>query len=104
MATVEQQAAGSITVENPATGQPIRSVPLTPPEDVPSMVHHARDVQPAWEAAGFEGRARVLKRAQKWVVDQLSNLSHNLLLPIDDRKVRFVSPSVRTIACVRGGR
>jgi acyl-CoA reductase-like NAD-dependent aldehyde dehydrogenase len=74
MATVEQQspeagAAAGITVENPATGQPVRTVGVTPPEDVPSIVKHARDVQPAWEAAGFEGRARVLRRAQKWIVD-----------------------------------
>jgi acyl-CoA reductase-like NAD-dependent aldehyde dehydrogenase len=85
MATVEQHspqadaAAGSVTVSNPATGQPIRSVPVTPPEDVPSMVHHARDVQPAWEAAGFEGRARVLKRAQKWVVDNTERIVETIV-------------------------
>src|SRR4051812_12168349 len=79
MATVEPQtteagAAAGITVENPATGQPIRTVPVTPPQDVPSMVHHARDVQPAWEAAGFEGRARVLRRAQKWIIDNTERI------------------------------
>ena len=30
----------------------------------------ARAAQPGWEAAGFEGRARVLRRAQKWVARQ----------------------------------
>jgi acyl-CoA reductase-like NAD-dependent aldehyde dehydrogenase len=85
MATVEQHtpeagaAAGSITVSNPATGQPIRTVPLTPPEDVSSMVAHARDVQPAWEAAGFECRARVLKRAQKWVTDNAERIVETIV-------------------------
>jgi acyl-CoA reductase-like NAD-dependent aldehyde dehydrogenase len=85
MATVEQHtpeagaAAGSITVSNPATGQPIRTVPLTPPEDVSSMVAHARDVQPAWEAAGFDGRARVLKRAQKWVTDNAERIVETIV-------------------------
>jgi acyl-CoA reductase-like NAD-dependent aldehyde dehydrogenase len=85
MATVEQNtpeagaAAGSISVSNPATGQPIRSVPLTPPEDVASMVAHARDVQPAWEAAGFEGRGRVLKRAQKWVTDNAERIVETIV-------------------------
>jgi acyl-CoA reductase-like NAD-dependent aldehyde dehydrogenase len=84
MATVEPQtpeagAAAGITVENPATGQPIRTVPVTPPQDVPSMVHHARDVQPAWEAAGFEGRARVLRRAQKWVIDNTERIVETIV-------------------------
>jgi acyl-CoA reductase-like NAD-dependent aldehyde dehydrogenase len=84
MATVEQQspeagAAAGITVENPATGQAIRTVAVTPPDDVPSMVKHARDVQPAWEAAGFDGRARVLRRAQKWVVDNTERIVETIV-------------------------
>jgi acyl-CoA reductase-like NAD-dependent aldehyde dehydrogenase len=85
MATVEQHtpeagaAAGTITVSNPATGRPIRDVAVTPPEDVPSMVKHAREVQPAWEEAGFEGRARVLKRAQKWVTDNAERIVETIV-------------------------
>ncbi len=33
------------------------------------MAARARAAQPQWEAYGFEGRARVLKRAQKWLMD-----------------------------------
>ena len=29
----------------------------------------ARAAQPGWEALGFEGRGRILRRAQKWVID-----------------------------------
>src|SRR3954452_2608567 len=84
MATVEPRtpaagAAAGITVENPATGQTIRTVSLTPPEDVSSMVTHAREVQPAWEAAGFEGRARVLRRAQKWVIDNTERIVETIV-------------------------
>src|SRR3954464_7821372 len=84
MATVEPRtpeagAAARITVENPATGQPIRTVPVTPPEDVASMVKHAREVQPAWEEAGFEGRARVLRRAQKWVIDNTERIVETIV-------------------------
>jgi acyl-CoA reductase-like NAD-dependent aldehyde dehydrogenase len=39
------------------------------PADVPAMVARARAAQPGWEAIGFEGRARVLRRAQRWVLD-----------------------------------
>ena len=80
MSTVEQppastasaEAAGgkdSIDVVNPATGQVTRTIPAISPADVPALVARARAAQPAWEALGFEGRAQVLRRAQKWVLD-----------------------------------
>ncbi len=77
MATVEEHpatngtatAAGDIAVENPATGEVIAHVPDTTPEQVAELARAARAAQPAWEALGFEGRARILRRAQKWVVD-----------------------------------
>jgi acyl-CoA reductase-like NAD-dependent aldehyde dehydrogenase len=72
MATVEHEpaaASGGIPVENPATGEIIRTVPVVGPGDVPALAERARAAQPAWEALGYDGRARVLRRAQKWVTD-----------------------------------
>src|SRR5919112_6233299 len=70
MATTDTPSAtGAIEVENPATGQVIRTLPVTSQEEVRVLVDRARAAQPAWEALGFEGRARVLKRMQKWVLD-----------------------------------
>ena len=70
MATIEQPSATqTIEVENPATGQVIRTLPVTSPAEVAEMVARARAAQPAWEALGFEGRGRVLRRMQKWLVD-----------------------------------
>lgn len=83
MATVEQhveqeilntgdtaaRAEQEISVENPATGEIAGSVPDLGPEAVAEMAARARAAQPQWEAYGFEGRARVLKRAQKWLMD-----------------------------------
>jgi acyl-CoA reductase-like NAD-dependent aldehyde dehydrogenase len=77
MATVEHQPAGSsangaaarIEVENPATGDVLRSLEATTSDQLVEMVARARAAQDGWEAIGFEGRARVLRRAQKWVVD-----------------------------------
>jgi acyl-CoA reductase-like NAD-dependent aldehyde dehydrogenase len=75
MATVQQrpsQAAderNAIPVENPATGETITTVPRITPEEVQAMVARARDAQREWEAMGFEGRGRILRRAQKWVTD-----------------------------------
>jgi acyl-CoA reductase-like NAD-dependent aldehyde dehydrogenase len=58
-----------IEVENPATGTVVRSLPETSPDEVAAMVERARAAQGAWEALGFEGRGRVLRRMQKWLVD-----------------------------------
>jgi acyl-CoA reductase-like NAD-dependent aldehyde dehydrogenase len=78
MATVEQQpepttaapaARAEIEVENPATGEIIGRVPNMSAEEVAEMVARARAAQPAWEALGFEGRGRILRRAQKWLID-----------------------------------
>jgi acyl-CoA reductase-like NAD-dependent aldehyde dehydrogenase len=78
MASVEQQdtrttaapaGATEIAVENPATGAVIAHVPDTAPEQVAELARRGRVAQPAWEALGFDGRGRVLRRAQKWLMD-----------------------------------
>jgi acyl-CoA reductase-like NAD-dependent aldehyde dehydrogenase len=80
MATVEQQVpetqngvaapvAGGIPVENPATGETIRIVPDLDAEQVAEMAARGRVAQAEWEAYGFEGRSRVMRRAQKWIMD-----------------------------------
>jgi acyl-CoA reductase-like NAD-dependent aldehyde dehydrogenase len=80
MATVEQHLPeaqngvvtpepGGIPVENPATGEIIATVPELSAADVAEMAARGRAAQPGWEAYGLDGRARVLLRAQKWVMD-----------------------------------
>ena len=71
--------AATITVENPATGATIREVALTPPEEVEAIVASARAAQPAWEALGYEGRGRVLKRAQKWLVEHADEVAETII-------------------------
>jgi acyl-CoA reductase-like NAD-dependent aldehyde dehydrogenase len=77
MATLEQTA--TIEVENPATGQVIQSLPVSSVEDVRVMVDRARTAQPAWEALGFEGRGRVLRRMQKWMVDNADRVIQTIV-------------------------
>ena len=55
----------TIEVRNPATGEVIASVPAIGPDGVAELVARARAAQPGWEALGFEGRGRILRRAQK---------------------------------------
>jgi acyl-CoA reductase-like NAD-dependent aldehyde dehydrogenase len=80
MATVEQPTrSDEIRVENPATGELVASVPRIAPDAVPPLVARARAAQPAWEALGFDGRAKVLRRAQKWVVDNSDRIARTIV-------------------------
>jgi acyl-CoA reductase-like NAD-dependent aldehyde dehydrogenase len=80
MATVEQPTRSDvIRVENPATGEFVADVPRIAPYAVPALVARARAAQPAWEALGFEGRANVLRRAQKWVVDNSDRVARTIV-------------------------
>jgi acyl-CoA reductase-like NAD-dependent aldehyde dehydrogenase len=58
-----------IPVENPATGAVIAHVADLPAERVAHIARLARAAQPGWQAMGFEGRGRVIRRMQKWVMD-----------------------------------
>ena len=82
MASVEQSVEQQVTeeapstnghsgipVENPATGQVIATVPDLGADEVHAMAEKGRAAQPGWEALGFEGRGRILLRAQKWVIE-----------------------------------
>jgi acyl-CoA reductase-like NAD-dependent aldehyde dehydrogenase len=63
------QSGEGIPVENPATGEIVATVPDLGAEEIGAMAARARAAQPEWEAYGFDGRARVLVRAQKWLMD-----------------------------------
>ena len=88
METTTQQAPGTradgrpaaaIEVTNPATGQIIASVPALSVDEVADVVARARAAQPAWEALGFEGRAAILRRAQKWVLDNSERVARTIV-------------------------
>jgi acyl-CoA reductase-like NAD-dependent aldehyde dehydrogenase len=61
--------SGTIAVENPATGEVIATIPIHAADELAAMATRAREAQPQWEAIGFDGRARIMRRAQKWFFD-----------------------------------
>jgi acyl-CoA reductase-like NAD-dependent aldehyde dehydrogenase len=89
MATIEQHlpetnngavdAREGIPVENPATGEIIAHVPDLGAADVAEMAARGRVAQREWEAYGFEGRARVLRRAQKWLMDNAERVTATIV-------------------------
>lgn len=47
---------------NPATGEVVGEVPITPAGDMQATVDRARSAQEPWSAIGAEGRAQILKK------------------------------------------
>jgi len=70
----DEASARTVEVFNPATGKLIGTVPAMGPDDVTAAVERARAAQPAWEAAGFAERGRILRRAQKWTLDNAERI------------------------------
>src|SRR6188472_3141567 len=64
----------TVEVTNPATGELIATVPALESDGVTELVARARAAQPAWEALGFEERGRILRRAQKWTLDNADRI------------------------------
>jgi acyl-CoA reductase-like NAD-dependent aldehyde dehydrogenase len=89
MASVEQQSpsqtngaireGAGIAVENPATGAVIGTVADMTPEEVARLAALGRVAQPGWDALGFEGRGRVLLRAQKWILDNADRVIETIV-------------------------
>jgi acyl-CoA reductase-like NAD-dependent aldehyde dehydrogenase len=78
-AATDGQPASRIEVENPATGESIASVPAVSAADVAGIVARARAAQPGWEALGFEGRGVILRRAQKWLLDNSDRVTQTIM-------------------------
>ena len=54
---------------DPATGQPIGEVPDLRAGEVARLVALARASQPAWADLPFKARARVMREARTWLLD-----------------------------------
>jgi acyl-CoA reductase-like NAD-dependent aldehyde dehydrogenase len=65
----EARPPAEIPVENPATGEVIAHVADLSAERVAELAARGRAAQPGWQAVGFDERVRVLRRMQKWIMD-----------------------------------
>jgi len=73
------RAHQTIVVENPATGELVGTIPTLGRDQVQELTAVARAAQPGWEALGFEGRGRVLRRAQQWVLDHAEQVIETIV-------------------------
>ena len=72
-------AGTKIEVENPATGEIIAEVPAMSAEQVAQLCEKARAAQPGWEAMGFDGRAVIFRRCQKWIIDNADRVIETIV-------------------------
>ncbi len=59
---------------NPATGERLGAVAVTPPEKVQAVVDAVAQVQPFWEQLTLSDRARYLERAAQAVIDETDEI------------------------------
>jgi acyl-CoA reductase-like NAD-dependent aldehyde dehydrogenase len=64
-----------VTSTDPATGEVLGSAPSFSDDEARAALAAARAAQPAWEAKGFEARARVLLRFRDLVIDGAEDLA-----------------------------
>jgi acyl-CoA reductase-like NAD-dependent aldehyde dehydrogenase len=90
-ATVERPE--TLTVENPATGQPVAELPSLSREAVLELVRRARAAQPAWEQLGFRGRGALMRDMRKWLVQNrrrvIKTLSDENGKPYEDAQLEI---------------
>lgn len=69
-----QGGARRLGLSSPATGEPIGEIRVTPPDEVRAVVARARKAQVAWEAAGFDERARIMRRALALLLERQEHI------------------------------
>jgi acyl-CoA reductase-like NAD-dependent aldehyde dehydrogenase len=72
-------AGAEIAVENPATGEVIAYVADLSAEKVAELASRGRAAQPGWAALGFDGRAQVLRRMRRWLMDNAERVAATLI-------------------------
>lgn len=65
----------TLTSYNPATGEVVGEVPVTPLERIPDVVARARLAQPAWAALGVEGRSELLLDSAALIAEREASLA-----------------------------
>ena len=61
---------------NPATGEVVGDVPITPVEDIPEIVSRARAAQSEWKAIGLEGRVELLRPIAERLADESKRIGN----------------------------
>lgn len=73
-------SASTLVSVNPATGEPVGEVPVTPVTEIPAIVERSRAAQPAWQELGIDGRAALWRRIGERIVEKAGELAELVTL------------------------
>ena len=71
---MQDVTASQLQSLNPATGQPLGTVPMAAPREVLAAVEQAAGVQPLWATLRLKDRGRYMARAAQAVIDEFDEL------------------------------
>src|SRR5271154_5533753 len=74
----ETQAQDRLLARDPATGEVIGSLALTPPGEIDEVVAEVAKVQPLWALLRVQDRARYMRRMAQSVIDDFEELERAL--------------------------
>jgi acyl-CoA reductase-like NAD-dependent aldehyde dehydrogenase len=77
-AASETGAPASLEARDPATGEALGSVTVTPPERIDEVVDGVAKVQPLWALLRVKDRARYMRRMAQAVIDDFDELVRSL--------------------------
>jgi acyl-CoA reductase-like NAD-dependent aldehyde dehydrogenase len=77
--TVVDSGTEAITIQNPATGLAVGSVPIDSAETVAAKARALREAQPEWEAMGPRGRRKWMLKWQEWILDNAEHITEVLM-------------------------
>jgi acyl-CoA reductase-like NAD-dependent aldehyde dehydrogenase len=69
----------TIEVLNPANGALLATLPALDAAALEALAQRARAAQPDWAAAGFDARAKVLGRMQRWLLDNSARVIETIV-------------------------
>lgn len=85
----------------PATGRPLGSVPVTPPDGVERAVEESAAVQPLWAQLRVSDRARYLRRAAQALIDERAELVRLIAReqgrPVAEAELMELLPAIETL-------
>src|ERR1700712_2000983 len=68
-------SAEPMTVEDPATGEPLCQIANATPEDAMAALDAATEAQPTWKAVAPRERSDILRRAYQMMIDRQDDLA-----------------------------
>ena len=72
--TMTATATQTLESINPATGEVVGSVPVTPVENISAIVARARDAHSAWSALGLDGRLSLMRPIADRLIEKASEI------------------------------